>query len=256
MSEEPKAVSEEPKAVNEEPTSMEKYFVEALGTFMLVWIGPGAAVVAGLIGLEGLGGVLAIAMAFGFVIAAAIYITGRASGCLINPALTIALAVTRRISWKDAGGYIVAELIGAVVASLAFVAVLGTQAATDFNLGGTYLNSGAGVTMFGGFLGEAIGTFMLMLTVMGVCVDKDAPKGWCGWLVGMIVAGVIITLGPITGASINPARTFGPYVGNMIFGGEAPWDQFLVVYTLGPIVGALVAAFAWDFGHKSQKAGC
>jgi glycerol uptake facilitator protein len=237
----------------DEPKSYEKYFVEGLGTFMLVWIGPGAAVVAGLIGLEGLGGVLAIALAFGFVVAAAIYVLGRASGCLINPAVAVALLVTRRISWQDAAGYIVAQLIGAVVASLLFVACLGTQAATDFNLGGTYLNSGAGVTMIMGFLGEAIGTFILMLTIMGVCVDKEAPAGWCGWIVGMIVAGVIITLGPMTGSSINPARTFGPYVGNMIFGGNAPWDQFLVVYTLGPIVGAVVAAFAWDFGHRSQR---
>jgi glycerol uptake facilitator protein len=199
--------------------------------------------------------VLAIAMAFGFAVAAAIYVLGRASGCLINPAVAVALLATRRLSVKDAVGYIAAQLIGAVVASLVFVACLGTQAATDFNLGGTFLNDGAGVTMIMGFIGEAVGTFILMLTIMGVCVDKEAPPGWCGWIVGMIVAGVIITLGPMTGSSINPARTFGPYVGNQIFGGRAPWDQFIVVYTLGPIVGAVVAAFVWDLGHKSQKAG-
>ncbi len=237
----------------DEPKNYEKYFVEALGTFILVWVGPGAAVVSNLVGLEGLGGILAIALAFGFAVAAAIYVTGRATGCLINPAVSVALAATRRLAWKDAGFYIIAQLIGAAVASVAFVLCLGTQAAADFNLGGTYLNEAAGVTMFRGFLGEAIGTFILMLTIMGVAVDKEAPPGWAGWIIGMIVAGVIITLGPMTGSSLNPARTFGPYFGNLLFGGDAPWDQFLVVYTLGPIVGAVVAAFVWDMGHPSQK---
>jgi glycerol uptake facilitator protein len=70
----------------------------------------------------------------------------------------------------------------------------------------------------------------------------------------MIVAGVIIALGPMTGASLNPARTFGPYIGNLIFGGQNPWDQFIVVYTIGPIVGAVIAAFFYDYmvGTKAK----
>lgn len=238
----------------EKPTAVQKYLAEVVGTFILVWIGPGSAVVAGLVGVTGLADVMAIAIAFGIAVAAAIYVVGKISGCHINPAVTIALAVTGRFPWVDVIPYIVAQLIGAVIASILFVACLGPQAAASFNLGGTFLNDAAGVTLIMGLIGEIIGTFFLMITIMGVAVDARAPAGWAGWIIGMIVAGVIITLGPMTGSSLNPARTFGPYVGNAIFGGRAPWDQFIVVYTLGPIIGAVIAAFLYDFiaGTKAE----
>jgi glycerol uptake facilitator protein len=230
-----------------EPTAMQKYVAEIVGTFILVWIGPGAAVVAGMLKVTGLADVMAIAIAFGIAVAAAIYVVGKVSGCHINPAVTIALAINKRFPWKDVIPYIIAQLIGAVIASLLFVACLGTQAASSYNLGGTFINSGAGVTIFMGFIGEVIGTFFLMITIMGVAVDQRAPAGWAGWIVGMIVTGVIITLGPMTGSSLNPARTFGPYIGNALFGGQAPWGQFIIVYTIGPIVGAIIAAFVYDY---------
>ena len=230
-----------------EATPMRKYLAEFVGTFMLVWIGPGAAVVAGLLGVKGLADVMAIAIAFAIAVAAAIFVVGKISGCHINPAVTIALAVTGRLPWKEVIPYIIAQLIGAAIASILFVVCLGTQAATSFNLGGTFLNDAAGVTLIMGLVGEIIGTFFLMITIMGVAVDERAPTGWAGWIIGMIVAGVIITLGPMTGSSLNPARTFGPYIGNLIFGGRAPWDQFIVVYTIGPIVGAVLAAFVYDY---------
>ncbi len=229
------------------PTAMQKYLAELVGTFMLVWIGPGAAVVAGMLGVTGLADVLAIALAFGIAVAAAIYVVGKISGCHINPAVTIALAVTGRFPWKEVIPYIIAQLVGAVIASLLFVACLGTQAASLFGLGATTLNTAAGVTMIMGLIGEAIGTFFLMITIMGVAVDGRAPAGWAGWIIGMIVAGVIITLGPMTGSSLNPARTFGPYIGNLLFGGPNPWGQFVVVYCIGPILGAVVAAFLYDY---------
>jgi glycerol uptake facilitator protein len=232
---------------------MQKSVAELLGTFMLVWIGAGAAVVAGMMGVTGLADVLAIALAFGIVVAAAIHVVGKISGCHINPAVTIALAATGRFPWKNVIPYIVAQLIGAVLASLLFVAVLGTQASADFGLGATTLNEGAGVTMLGGMLGEAVGTFILMITIMGVAVDSRAPAGWAGWIIGMVVAGVIITLGPMTGSSINPARTFGPYIGNLFFGGPNPWGQFVVVYVIGPILGAVIAAFVYDYVAKPKE---
>jgi glycerol uptake facilitator protein len=104
-----------------------------------------------------------------------------------------------------------------------------------------------------GLLGEIIGTFFLMITIMGVAVDGRAPAGWAGWIIGMVVAGVIITLGPMTGSSLNPARTFGPYVGNLIFGGQCPWNQFFLVYCIGPIAGALAAVFVYDFIAPYEK---
>ena len=236
--------------MSKEPTSMQKYIAEMLGTFMLVWIGPGAGVVAGIVGVNGLSDVLAIAMAFGIAVAIAIHVVGKISGCHINPAVTIALASRGRFPWKDVGPYIAFQCAGAVIASLLFVACAGVEASTKYNLGATLLNSGAGVTIPMGILGEAIGTFLLVITIFGVAVDGRAPAGWAGWIIGMAVAGIIITLGPLTGSSLNPARTLGPYIGNLFFGGQHPWDQFILVYCAGPILGGVAAAFIYDYLAK------
>lgn len=232
---------------------MQKYLAELLGTFMLVWIGPGAAVVAGMLGVKGLADVLAIAIAFGIAVAAAIHVVGKISGCHINPAVTVALAVRKSFPWKDVLPYICFQAAGAVIASLLFVACLGTKASVTYGLGATTLNSAAGVTIPMGMVGEAIGTFLLMITIMGVAVDSRAPAGWAGWIIGMVVAGIIIALGPMTGSSINPARTFGPYVGNLIFGGPNPWDQFILVYGVAPIAGSVMAVFVYDFIAPSDQ---
>ncbi len=233
--------------MDNEPSSMQKYFAEMLGTFMLVWIGPGAGIVAGIVGVNGLSDVLAIAMAFGIAVALAIHIVGKISGCHINPAVTIALASRGRFPWKDVFPYILFQGFGAILAALLLVACIGTEASTVHGLGATTINSGAGVTIPMGMLGEFIGTFFLMLTIMGVAVDDRAPAGWAGWMIGMAVVGIIITLGPLTGSSINPIRTLGPYIGNLIFGGPNPWDQFVLVYSLAPILGAVTAVFVYDF---------
>lgn len=94
---------------------------------------------------------------------------------------------------------------------------------------------------------EAIGTFVLMITIMALAVDARPPAGWAGWIIGMAVGGVIMALGPATGgASLNPARTFGPYVGDSIFRGPNLWKNF-PIYLVGPVVGALVAAFVYTY---------
>ena len=239
--------------MDKEPTSMQKYLAEMLGTFILVWIGPGAGVVAGIVGVKGLSDVLAIALAFGIAVAIAIHVVGKISGCHINPAVTIALAARGRFPWKDVAPYIASQCAGAVIASLLFVACLGTQASATYGLGATTLNSAAGVTIPMGMVGEFIGTFLLVITIFGVAVDSRAPAGWAGWIIGMAVAGIIITLGPLTGASINPARTFGPYIGNLFFGGPHPWDQFILVYCVAPILGGVVAAFLYDYLAKPDR---
>ena len=239
--------------MTKEPTSMQKYLAELLGTFMLVWIGPGAAIVAGMMGVKGLADVMAISLAFGIAVASAIHVVGKISGCHINPAVTIALAARKSFPWKDVAPYIVFQLIGAVIASLLFVACLGPQASVKYALVARTLNSAAGVTIPMGMVGEAIGTFFLMITIMGVAVDSRAPAGWAGWIIGMVVTGIILALGPMTGSAINPARAFGPYVGNQIFGGPAPWDQFFLVYGVAPIAGAVIAVVVYDFIAPTEQ---
>ena len=93
---------------------------------------------------------------------------------------------------------------------------------------------------------EAIATFVLMLVIMGVAVDNRAPPGFAGLIIGLTVAGMITTLGNISGASLNPARTFGPYLIDSVLGGPALW-QYFPIYIIGPIVGAVAAAFFYDW---------
>lgn len=247
------------QAVIPEPTWGRKYLAEFIGTFMLVLFGAGAAMISllmsegtpratdfniGIGALGGLGDWLAIGMAFGLIIAAAIYAFGHISGCHINPAVTIALASVGRFPWSQVVQYIIAQLGGAFLAALAMVAMLGTRAATVGGLGAP--GPFPGVAPFQAYLAEAIGTFVLVIVIMAVAVDKRAPAGWAGWIIGMVVAGIIITFGNISGSGINPARTFGPYLGDVIFGGPNLWVHF-AGYALGPIIGGVVAAYTYVF---------
>lgn len=231
---------------------------ELIGTYALVFIGTGAAIITLLlaegqvnkggfnigIGYGGLGDWLAIGLAFGFIIMCMIYVFGHISGTHINPAVTIALWATKRFPSKDVVPYIVAQLIGAVLASISLVMVLGPRAATIGGLGATapFL----GVSYGQAIVSEAIATFFLMLTIMGVAVDKRAPGQFAGFAIGMVVAVDIIVTGNITGSSLNPARTFGPLVGDTLFGGPNLW-QYFPIYIIGPIAGAVIAAFVYDY---------
>jgi len=103
-----------------------------------------------------------------------------------------------------------------------------------------------GISYGQAILAEAIGTFLLMLTIMGVAVDERAPPGFAGLIIGLTVGGIITTTGNIAGASLNPARTFGPYLADYILGGSSFW-HFLPIYIVGPVAGALIAAFAYDY---------
>ncbi|HNZ05983.1 MAG TPA: MIP/aquaporin family protein [Methanothrix soehngenii] len=232
---------------------------EAVGTFILVYFGAGAAAITLMISqgssppnpfnigigtLGGLGDWFAIGMAFAIAIAASIYALGRISGAHLNPAVTIALLATRRFSLGDAIPYILAQLVGASVASFLFAASVGMDAVTVGGLGATAPFPGIGYWQ--AVIVEAIGTFLLMLTIMGVAVDRQAPPGFAGLVIGLVVGGIITTIGNITGSSLNPARTFGPYLGDYILGGNSLW-HFFPIYIIGPVAGALIAAFLYDY---------
>ncbi|RQW79018.1 MAG: aquaporin family protein, partial [Methanothrix sp.] len=241
---------------------MKRSLAELLGTFLLVYFGAGSAAITLMIAkgssppnpfnigigtLGGLGDWFAIGMAFAIAITASIYALGRISGAHLNPAVTIALWATKRFPTGDAGPYIVAQLVGASLASFLFAASAGMDAVTIGGLGATTPFPGIG---FGqAVLAEAIGTFLLMLTIMGVAVDERAPQGFAGLIIGLTVGGIITTTGNIAGASLNPARTFGPYLGDYILAGNSLW-HFFPIYIVGPIVGALIAAFAYDYLAK------
>ena len=222
-----------------------RLLAEFVGTGLLVLFGAGSVVAAlamngGRLAYAGLG---IIALAFGLVVALVIYAVGTTSGAHINPAVTIGLAAARRFRWAEVAPYIAAQLLGAVVGALLIVAYVGSRA-TDFgSVGLTAL--GAGVNGLQGIVAEALGTFLLVFTIMAVAVDKRAPSGWAGFLIGLAVATEIMLIGPFTGGSVNPARSFGPYLVNQVFGGSTPWAEFYV-YIVGPLVGGVAGALCYE----------
>jgi glycerol uptake facilitator len=239
-----------------EPSLVQKLTAEFLGTGLLTLIGAGSVTAA--FTLEG--GTKApfsfadlgiISFAFAFIIVAMVYAIGKVSGCHINPAVTIALAATGRVDWGTALAYIVAQYLGALVGALGIVAMFGTTAATNSILGVT--SFGASVSPVQAIIAEAIGTGILVFSIFGVAVDSRAPAGWAGLVIGLIVAGIIFVVGPVTGAALNPARALATTLIQAIFGGKAFYDQ-IYVYIIGPVVGGLAGAFAYVYIANPEKA--
>jgi glycerol uptake facilitator protein len=242
--------------MQKEPTLAQKLVAEFLGTALLTLIGAGS-VTATLTLEAGTGAKFSeadlgvISLAFGFIIIAMVYAIGKISGCHINPAVTIALALTGRVDWGTAASYIVAQFAGGIVGALGIVATFGTHAATTSILGVT--SYGPTVSPFQAIIAEAIGTFILVFSIYGVAVDPRAPAGWAGLVIGLIVAGIIFVVAPVTGAALNPARAFGTTFVQAVFGGKAFFDQYYV-YVIGPVVGGALGALAYDFLARPKVA--
>ncbi len=228
---------------------------ETLGTALLVLVGPGSVVatlaLAGdakpaITGADLLG----ISFAFGFIIAAVVYALGKVSGCHINPAVTFALAATKRFPWRELPVYWAAQVVGAVLGALAIWGVFAHQA-IDLGMGMTSFNEDT-TTWAAAILAEGLGTFMLMFAILGI-VDGRSPTELAGLVIGGVVVAIIMVMGPITGASLNPARAFGPELVSAIGGGPTHWAQLIPVYVLPGLVGAGLAAFVYDFLAEPRK---
>jgi glycerol uptake facilitator len=230
-------------------TLSQKLTAEALGTAILVFIGAGSVPLTILLnggdGVGGPAGLNNISLAFAFAIFAAIYSVGHISGCHINPAVTIALFVTRKIDASTAGAYIVAQLVGAFIgAALTLVILTGNNPQT-LGLGAVSFNAATSGSLVA-LAAEIIGTAILVFTVFGAAVSGKAPAGFAGIAIGFIVYGVIILVGPITGAALNPARQIGPQILESVIGKTTDLSQ-LWVYIAGPIIGGVVGAVLYEF---------
>ena len=217
---------------------------ELVGTALLIIFGPGSVVAAlrlggGTLDYAGLG---MIALSFGLVVAIVIYAFGTTSGAHINPAVTVVLASTGRFPWRDVGPYVLAQLVGSVLGGLLILAAFGSGA-VDSGVGGVAF--AADVNYMQAITAEALATFLLVLTIMALAVDRRAPAGWAGWLIGLSVTGLVLVFGPLTGAAVNPARAFGPHVTAALFGGDVNWAQF-PAYVVGSLLGGLAAALCYD----------
>jgi glycerol uptake facilitator protein len=224
----------------------QRALAEGLGTALLVLVGPGSVVatlkLAGNAPLSG-ADLLGISFAFGLVIAAMVYALGKVSGCHINPAVTFALATTKRFPWREVPAYWTGQVIGAVVGGLAIWAVF-AQGGIDLGMGQTSFDQSA-TTWASAIFAEGIGTFILMFTILGI-VDKRSPGDFAGLIIGGVVVAIIMIVGPITGASLNPARAFGPELVSAIGGGATHWNQLIPVYILPGLVGSALAAYVYD----------
>ena len=219
---------------------------EFVATFTLTFVGAGAIVVnAG--GLGGDGGLVAIALAHGLALSVAVYASGHISGGHVNPAVTCAMFATKKIGAGKAVGYIVAQLLGAVVGAFAIQQLLPASAVDAVKLGATLGSpeNQAALGEMGTLVIEAIVTFLLVTTIFAVAVDGRGPKNVYGFAIGLTVAADILIAGPLTGASMNPARSFGP----ALVGGH--WTMHHV-YWLGPILGGLVAAVLYQVVHLGK----
>jgi MIP family channel proteins len=214
---------------------------ELIGTFTLTFIGAGAIITNVPSGAGGGGGLVAIALAHGLALSMAVYATGHVSGGHINPAVTCAMLVTKRIKPALAVAYIISQLAGATIAAFLLKQLFPETAVSVARLGATLGGEeNAKLLGFGGTLSlEAILTFLLITTIFGVAVDSRGPKNVYGFAIGLTICFDILAAGPLTGASMNPARSFGP----ALVGGY--WDLH-IAYWLGPILGAVAGAVLYD----------
>jgi glycerol uptake facilitator protein len=234
------------------PTLSQKLTAEAIGTAILVFIGAGSVPLTLLLtGTNPFGSaeLSTISFAFAFAIFAAVYSVGHISGCHINPAVTIALLATRKIDVQTAASYIAAQIVGAFIGAALTLVILSGNDPAKLGLGAVSVNANAGILI--GVAAEIIGTAILVFTVFGAAVDGRAPAGFAGIIIGFIVYGIIILVGPITGAALNPARQIGPELLGGLIGAKTHLDQLIPVYVIGPIAGGLVGAFLYEFvGHR------
>jgi glycerol uptake facilitator len=227
----------------DEPSLPQTLAAEAIGTAFLVFIGVGSVPATIIVNGDApftMADLGMISLAFATIVVATIYALGHIGGNHINPAVTLGLAVTGKFPWSRVPAYVAAQVVGAIVGAGAILGVLGV-AARDAGLGvATYsVHTGAPQAFFA----EFVGTFILVFTVFGV-IHRKASAGFAGVAIGLVVFAAIIPVAPTTGASINPARTFGPMLVQQLAGGSVQWSQ-LPVYLAAELSAGVLAALTY-----------
>lgn len=235
------------------PTS--KFVAEMLGTMVLVLMGCGSAVIAGADGTTGVG-LTGIALAFGLSVVAMAYAIGHISGCHINPAISIGMVVAGRMKIGEAGLYIVAQIIGAILgAGILYLIVsnnLTGYEMKEWALGSNGWGEGylAGYNTTAAFVAEAVFTFIFLLVIFGSTSSKNINGGFAGLAIGLSLVLIHLVGIKVTGVSVNPARSIGP----AIFAGGKALSQ-IWLFIVAPIVGAALAAIVYNaLIEKPEKA--
>ena len=232
---------------------MKKYFCEAIGTCVLVLFGCGAAVITG--------NIVAIALAFGLSIVAMAYTIGSVSGCHLNPAVSLAMLINKKITIKEFIFYVLAQIIGAFIGTgiLYFVltqmsAISGVEggiATVGLGANGFGEQSSLGVSMWGALVVELVLTFVFIYTILGVTSDEK-KSSVAGIVIGLTLAFVHILGISLTGTSVNPARSLAPATVMAIIGKYEAIKQ-IWVFIVAPFVGSALATFAFKFLNKEKE---
>ena len=245
---------------------MRKYLAEFLGTFILTFTACGATSFTG--GYPGDLGVVGIALIFGFVMTALFYSIGSISGCHINPAVSLAMLISRRMNFIDFMGYIVAQMLGGVAGGFAMYGIsisLSTDTVEQYEAYGydllSFGTNGYGaqseflnIDVWGAFLVEMILTFIFVITVLSVTANKRY-KNVAGIVIGMALSAVHLFGITLTGTGVNPARSFGPALAKAVQGDITPLSQ-VWLFIVAPIVGAILASIIYlilTYKKRSKK---
>jgi MIP family channel proteins len=227
------------------------YVAELVGTFVLVFF---IGMVVSLSSREALGFTdwSVIGLVHAFTLALLVASLAGVCGAHFNPAVTVAMLATKRIRGGDAGVYILMQLAGATLAALLVKGLL-LDEGKPVNYGATIVVKAFFQGDFAGFVAEGVGTFLLMATIAGTALIAKNKSDLAPWLIGGALGVAVMCVGPMTGAGINPARAFGPLLVSGTLGDN--FGAFVFVYTIGPIVGALIAAFLvqWLYSDEAQE---
>ena len=223
---------------------MKKYIAEFIGTAVLVVLGCGTAMLVGCDAASG-SGYLLTALAFGLVIVAMAYSVGNISGCHINPAVSLGVLLNGGMTVKDFVGYVISQILGALVGAGVLAAIFGAGNVTDMTGGfGSNGLAGVGGSAFAGLLVEVVLTFIFVFAILGVTSSKAGHGSFGGLVIGLTLVLVHILGIGLTGTSVNPARSIGPAIVAAIAGNSAP-IACLWVFIVGPLIGGALAAVVY-----------
>ncbi len=221
---------------------MKKYIAEFLGTLVLVLFGTGIAVVSG-------GDLVATSLAFGLAIVACAYVIGNISGCHVNPAVSLAMLISKKLSVKDFICYVVSQILGAIAGSAILFFILSNTDLGTTALGANFYGelSANNISLAGAIVTEVVLTFVFIYTILGVTSDEN-KSSVAGIVIGLTLTFVHLIGIPLTGTSVNPARSLVPAI---FLGGEA--IKQIWVFIVFPLVGAALAAGTYRFLNVNTK---
>jgi MIP family channel proteins len=224
---------------------------EVFGTFVLVLSGTATLLATARIGhgtVPGVAAQVAVAVAFGFGILAAVYTVASVSGAHINPAVTLGLAAAREFPWRLVPAYCGAQLLGGILAALTNWGIFGDKLGTALDLGTTH--PGPGVSAIAALFAEFVLTAVLLIVIMSTAVYQRAPGGAmpAGLAIGLWIGAAVFAAFPISGGSLNPARTLGPDIVSAAF--PSWW-----IYMIGPLAGAAFGGWIWQYLKRGRQPG-